>query len=151
MSLPPESLFLFPSFPVCDFFVLHRTKENWDVKAGCQCKQGSKHPTDETDEAVGFSVWLEGKCRKCRVGEDGGHIGSKIHSGLKTERGWVLLGESNQTDLLGVSVSEALPLDPTGKENMLCCAEMQSVELKAVRTAARRKSEPPTKKARHSG
>lgn len=136
---------LFAAFPVYDFFVLHRTKENWDVKAGYQCKQGSKYPTHETDEAVGLSVWLEGKCRKYRVEEEGSHVGSKI------ERGWVLLGESNQAALFGVSVSEALPQDPTGKENTLCDAEMQSLELRANCMAGRRKSEPPNKKARHSG
>lgn len=127
---------LFASFPVYDFFVLHRTNETWSVAAGYQCKQGCKYPTESTDPSVSLSVWLEGKCRKYRVEEDGSHVASKI------ERGWVLLGESNQTDLFGVTVSEALPQDPVRRENPSCAAEMAYMEL------GRAASEPPTKKAR---
>ena len=36
---------LFASFPVCDFFVLHRTNNgSWKAASGCQCKQGRMHP-----------------------------------------------------------------------------------------------------------
>ena len=142
---------LFASFPVYDFFVLHRTSnEKWEVAAGYQCKQGNQYPKEGTDKGVPLSVWLEGKCRTYRV-DDGG-----CGVGLKHENGWVLMGESNQADLLGVSVSEALPQDPLRKENLLCTAEMHCKELQAnssgchcnhgaARTGV---SEPPAKKSR---
>jgi hypothetical protein len=55
---------LFASFPVYDFFVLHRTNTGWRVAAGYQCKQGSNYPEEDADEAVSMSVFLEGRCRK---------------------------------------------------------------------------------------
>jgi hypothetical protein len=109
---------LFASFPVYGFFVLHRTSTGGRVAAGYQCKQGFNYPEEHADEAVPMSVWLEGRCRKYRVGEDGERLD------WKKEKGWILLGESFQTDLLGVTVSEALPLDPGCGESALCAAEM---------------------------
>jgi hypothetical protein len=109
---------LFASFPVYDFFVLHRTSTGWRVAAGYQCKQGFNFPEEDADAAVSMSVWLGGRCRKYRVEEDGEQLDSK------KEKGWILLGENFQTDLLGVTVSEALPLDPGCRESALCPAEM---------------------------
>jgi hypothetical protein len=109
---------LFASFPVYDFFVLHRTSAGWCVAAGYQCKQGFNYPVEDADEAVSMSVWLEGRCRKYRVGEDCERLD------WKKEKGWILLGENLHTDLLGVTVSEALPLDPGCTESALCAAEM---------------------------
>jgi len=114
---------LFASFPVYDFFVLHRISGEWRVVAGYQCKQGSKYPSEDADTAVDLSVWLEGKCRKYRIGDSGDHVD------MKNERGWVLLGESNQTELLGVSISEALPRDPSQQFTAVCSAERQRKEL----------------------
>jgi hypothetical protein len=107
---------MFASFPVYDFFVLHRTISGWHVAAGYQCKQGFQSPKNHADADVSMSVWLEGRCRKYRVGEDG------ERSDRKEEKGWIVLGENFQVDFLGVTVSEALPLDP-GDENALCAAE----------------------------
>jgi hypothetical protein len=118
---------LFASFPVYDFFLLHRTDNGWKVAAGYQCKQGTMHPNQDADPAIPLSVWLEGKCRKYRVESDGSRVESKL------DRGWVMLGESNQCGLLGVSVSEALPQDPSGDEgDPLCDAEMDCKHLKEV-------------------
>jgi hypothetical protein len=63
-----------------------------------------QNPEKDADEAVSMSVWLEGRCHKYRVEEDGERLD------WKKEKGWILLGENFQTDLLGVTVSEALPL-----------------------------------------
>ncbi|KAL3911917.1 MAG: hypothetical protein SGILL_007093 [Bacillariaceae sp.] len=116
---------LFASFPVYDFFLLHRTDNGWEVAAGYQCKQGTMHPKEDADPTIPLSVWLEGKCRKYRVESDGSRVESKL------DRGWVMLGESNQCGLLGVSVSEALPQDPSGDAaNPLCDAEMDCKHLK---------------------
>jgi hypothetical protein len=109
---------LFASFPVYDFFVLHRTNTGWRVAAGYQCKQGSNYPEEDADEAVSMSVFLEGRCRKYRVEEAGERLD------WKKQKGWILLGENFQTDLLGVTVSEALPPDPGCRESALCAAEM---------------------------
>lgn len=116
---------LFASFPVYDFFLLHRTGNGWKVAAGYQCKQGSINPNNDADPSIPLSVWLEGKCRKYRVESDGSRVQSKLN------RGWVMLGESNQCGLLGVSVSEALPQDPSADEaNPKCDAEMDCKRLK---------------------
>ena len=75
---------LFASFPVYDFFVLHRiSHDSWRVAAGYQCKQGTKYPNEDADGQVALSVWLEGKCRKYRVGDDGAHVDMKE----ETDRG----------------------------------------------------------------
>ena len=123
---------LFASFPVYDFFVLHRISHGWRVAAGYQCKQGTKYPNEDADEKVALSVWLEGKCRKYRVGDDGALVD------MKEERGWLLLGENNQMGLLGVSISEALPQDPSPQFTAVCAAEQQRKELQG----------PPSKKHR---
>jgi hypothetical protein len=93
--------------------------------AGYQCKQGTMHPNEDADPTIPLSVWLEGKCRKYRVESDGSQVESKF------DRGWVMLGESNQCGLLGVLVLEALPQDPSGDEaNSLCGAEVDCKHLK---------------------
>ena len=117
---------LFASFPVYDFFVLHRISHGWRVAAGYQCKQGTNYPNEDADEQVDLSVWLEGKCRKYRVGDDGAHVD------MKEERGWLLLGENNQMGLLGVSISEALPQDPSPQFTAVCAAEQQRKELQGL-------------------
>jgi hypothetical protein len=109
---------MFASFPTYDFFLLHKCAEGWKVAAGYQCKQGTETPSEDAWPEVCLSVWIEGKCRKYRVQEDGKRVSEKLH------RGWVLLGESGQADVLGVSVSEALPQDPMCEENPCCFAEM---------------------------
>lgn len=124
---------LFASFPVYDFFVLHRiSHDSWRAAAGYQCKQGTKYPNENVDEQAHLSVWIEGKCRKYRVGDDGAHVN------VKEERGWLLLGENNQIGLLGVSISEALPQDPSPQFTTVCVAEQQIKELQG----------PPSKKHR---
>jgi len=124
----------FASFPTYDFFVLHRADDaGWKVAAGYQCKQGTEHPTEEASLDVPLSVWIEGKCRKYRVREDGAHVPRTIR------HGWVLLGESDQVGMLGVSVSEALPLQspadglPVG--HRCCSAEMVWAEKNAAESS----------------
>ena len=67
-----------------------------------------------------FSVWIGGSCRKYRVGD-----GVRVPS---TERyGWVVMGASVQYDLLGLSISEALPENVTlliSPPCKMCEAEM---------------------------
>jgi len=116
----------FASFPMYDYFVLHRAEGGWKIAAGYQCKQGTEHPNEESSPDVPLSVWIEGKCRKYRVREDGARV-------TRNEvRGWVLLGESDQVDMLGVSVSEALPVPfPAGalpSGHGCCSAEAISKE-----------------------
>jgi hypothetical protein len=113
---------MFASFPTYDFFLLHKCVEGWNVAGGYQCKQGKENPSEDAWPEIRLSVWIERKCRKYRVQEDGKRVSEKLY------RGWVLLGESGQTDLLGVSVSEALPQDPVCEENPCCFAEMASKE-----------------------
>ena len=100
---------MFPSFPTYDFFLLHREGEGslkWKAAAGYQCKEGTENPSEDAWAAVPKSVWIEGRCRRYRVREDGKRIQEKSH------RGWVLLGESNQTDLLaeGTEVLGRMPV-----------------------------------------
>jgi len=135
---------LFASFPVYDFFVLHRTERGWRVAAGYQCKQGSKLPKEEADKAVSMSVWLEGRCRKYRVG------GSDDRLERKEEKGWILLSENCQSDLLGVTVSEAVPADPACEDSETCDAEKTCRHRRdsgaAERSGLTRASESPPKK-----
>jgi hypothetical protein len=109
---------MFASFPTYDFFILHKCEGGWKVAAGYQCKQGTENPLEDAWPEIPLSVWIEGKCRKYRVQEDGKRVSEKLH------RGWVLLGESGQADVLGVSVSEALPQVSVSEENPCCLAEM---------------------------
>lgn len=108
---------LFAFFPSYDFFVLHRELEEWKVVVGYQCKQGAENPTEDALAEIPLSVWIEGKCRKFCVQKDGKRVPEKRH------RGWVLLGEENQASFLGISVAEALPLDPISDENPCGMAE----------------------------
>jgi hypothetical protein len=94
----------FQSFPVYDFFVLHKVNSRWIVAAGYQCKQGTEGPKVEALEVVGQSVWIEGKCRKYRALADG-----RGRVEIANVLGWQVLSESYQAEMLGVSVSEALP------------------------------------------
>jgi len=112
---------MYASFPTYDFFLLHREgKRNWKVIVGYQCKQGSENPSEDAWKDVPTSVWIEGKCRRYRVRGDGQRVSTKLH------RGWTLLGESNQADLLGVSVAEALPQKPASRqEERQCCVAEQ--------------------------
>ena len=81
-------------------------------------------PDKDTHPTIPLSVWLEGKCRKYHVESDGSQ------AELKLNRGWVMLGESCQCDLLGVSVLEALPQDPKRDTyNPLCIAEQNCKHL----------------------
>jgi hypothetical protein len=82
----------FASFPTSDFFVLHKVKGRWRIAAGYEASQ-----------QVPLSVWIEGKCRKYRTLEHGARVE------ISEVRGWQMLSESYQADMLGVSVSEALP------------------------------------------
>uniref|UniRef100_A0A6S8NPX8 Uncharacterized protein n=1 Tax=Amphora coffeiformis TaxID=265554 RepID=A0A6S8NPX8_9STRA len=112
---------MYASFPTYDFFLLHREgKRNWKVIVGYQCKQGSENPSEDAWKDILTSVWIEGKCRRYRVRGDGQRVSTKLH------RGWTLLSESNQADLLGVSVAEALPQEPVcGQEERQCCVAEQ--------------------------
>jgi len=66
--------------------------------------------------STGKSQCVEGKCCHHRVQNDGKRVSEKEH------RGWTLLSESNQTDMLGISVAEALPRDQaTIQDNRPCC------------------------------
>lgn len=98
----------YASFPMYDFFVLHRVNRCWKIAAGYQCKQGNESPTAEASRDVPLSVWVEGNCRKYRVQENGARLPRKKF------RNWELLWEPEQVQMLGVSVSEALPQE--------CCA-----------------------------
>mmetsp|Transcript_1124 Transcript_1124/g.2486 ORF Transcript_1124/g.2486 Transcript_1124/m.2486 type:complete len:298 (+) Transcript_1124:965-1858(+) len=106
---------LFASFPIYNFFVFHRDGEKWVPHAGYQCKLGQETP-DERHRAwddIGLSVWIGGSCRRYRV-EDGERVPA-------TEKhGWVLMGGSVQSEMLGVSISEALPENVTSLNNPLC-------------------------------
>jgi hypothetical protein len=116
----------FASFPVYDFFVLHRHGDNWKVTAGYQCKQGTERPSEDAASEVPLSVWIEGNCRKYRVHESGSHLArNKV-------RGWELLGESSQASMLGVSVSEALPLRLQGESTVerRCCSAKEELARK---------------------
>lgn len=112
---------MYASFPTYDFFLLHREGErNWKVIVGYQCKQGSENPSEDAWKEIPTSVWIEGKCRRYRVRGDGQRVSTKLY------RGWTMLGESNQVDLLGVSVVEALPQEPgNGQEERQCCVAEQ--------------------------
>jgi hypothetical protein len=96
-----------------------------------------------------MSMWLGGRCRKYRVGEDGKRLD------WKKVKGWILLGENFQTDLLGVTVSEALPLDPDCRESALCAAETCSKQRRNSGAAERNgattnTTESPSKKRRRN-
>jgi hypothetical protein len=95
---------LFASFPSYDFFLFHRDGRNWKPAAGYQCKLGDELP-DKKHTAltnVGLSVWIGGSCRKYCV-----EAGTRVPQTKKY--GWVLMGADRQVDMLGVSISEALP------------------------------------------
>ena len=112
------------SFPTYDFFLLHRDageKKNWKAVVGYQCKQGTETPSDDAWDDVEQSVWVEGQCRKYRVQDDDGQWVDE-----KLSRGWTLLSDSNQADLLGLSFTEALPKDDDKSiqaERTCCMAE----------------------------
>ena len=97
----------FSSFPTYDFFVFHRVKEtdDWEPAAGYQCKLGSELPNGEHRawKEVPLSVWIGGSCRTYRVDDKQKRV-------EHTEKfGWKVLGKNTQFDMLGVSISEALP------------------------------------------
>lgn len=97
----------FSSFPTYDFFVVHRVNEtdDWTPAAGYQCKLGKELPSNEQSAwvSVPLSVWIGGSCRSYRVDD-------KQQRVAHTEKhGWKVLGKDTQFDLLGVSISEALP------------------------------------------
>jgi hypothetical protein len=46
----------FASFPMYDFFVLHREGDDWKIAAGYQCKQGTERPSDAAAPEVPLSV-----------------------------------------------------------------------------------------------
>ena len=50
----------FASFPMYDFFVLHREEDGdgWKILAGYQCKQGGEHPSEDASQDVTLSVWI---------------------------------------------------------------------------------------------
>ena len=114
---------MFASFPAYDFFVFHRVDEKWVPAAGYQCRLGQETP-EEKNRAwndVGLSVWIGGSCRTYRGVGDGERVPS-------TRRyGWVVMGASVQYDLLGVSISEALPENISSLNSppcVMCEAEM---------------------------
>lgn len=120
------------SFSTYDFFVLHRDGDDgWKIAAGYQCKQGTDHPTEEASLDVPLSVWVEGKCRKYRVRKDCAGVPRTVR------RGWVLLGESDQVSMLGVSVLEALPVqspaDGAPAVHRCCSAETFWAEKNAAK------------------
>ena len=121
---------LYASFPVYDFFLFHRDGEKWAPAAGYQCKLGQETP-DENHKAwedVGLSVWIGGSCRRYRV-EDGVRVASK------EKYGWVLMVADMQYDMLGVSISEALPENVTSLNNPLCTMCDAEIALKDRREA----------------
>ena len=135
---------LFASFPTYDFFLLHFDKEGgtWNVAAGYQCKMGTENPSEDAWQEVPLSVWLEGKCRRYRVEADGRQVAAKKH------RGWFMMGESKQADMLGVSVAEALPQDSAPglgtSSSVVCRAETlwnSQKESAMERFAKKRKTE----------
>jgi hypothetical protein len=99
------------SFPLYDFFILHKLELVWTVAAGYQCKSSSEYPTKVAWAEVALSVWVDGKCRKYRLQDGSGRLP------MKEEKGWKMLGESWQQEFLGVSISEALPQDPDDGED----------------------------------
>lgn len=113
---------IYASFPTYDFFLLHREGEsNWKTVVGYQCKQGTENPTEEAWKDVSVWVWIAGKCRIYRVQDDGQRVSKKLH------RGWTLRSESHQTNLLGVSIAEALPqAEASSQEERQCCRAEQA-------------------------
>ena len=97
----------FSSFPTYDFFVFHRVKEtdDWEPAVGYQCKLGSELPNGEHRawKEVPLSVWIGGSCRTYRVDDKQKRV-EHIE-----KFGWKVLGKNTQFDMLGVSISEALP------------------------------------------
>jgi hypothetical protein len=118
---------------VYDFFVLHRNGDGLVVAAGYQCKQGTERPSEDAAPEIPLSVWIEGKCRKYGVGPSGSRMATGIY------RRWVLLGESAQASMLGVSVSEASPVQPVAVPavDAKCSAEMVWAEKQAAATKKR--------------
>jgi hypothetical protein len=130
------------SFPVYDFFVLHKVNGLWIIKAGYQCKQGTQHPTVEaSSEKVPLAVWIEGKCRQYRARGDDRLVA------IANVRGWKVLSESYQADMLGVSVSEALPAKApeieTTRRCDYCLAEQywEDKRAEAVESSSQEQSE----------
>jgi hypothetical protein len=109
----------YSSFPLYDFFVLHREDKTWKIAAGYQCKQGTERPTEIASPIVPLSVWVEGKCRKYRVSTAGNRVP------VDNVLGWEILGTNRQNEMLGVSISEALP-EEQAKFEKCCPAAMES-------------------------
>ena len=96
----------FASFPIYDFFIFHRSEtKDWVAAAGYQCKLGDELPDKEhcAWEDIKLSVWIGGSCRKYRVNEWGARAPCVV------KNGWKAMGQDTQFDMLGVSISEALP------------------------------------------
>ena len=107
---------MYASFPTYDFFLLHREERNWNAVVGYQCKQGRECPVDGAWKDVAASVWVEGKCRQYRVQDGGKRVAEKGH------KGWKLLSDSNQANMLGITAAEALPqARGSAKDDRRCC------------------------------
>jgi hypothetical protein len=94
------------SFPLYDFFILHKQEGVWTVASDYQCKQGAELPSAVAWDEISLSVWVEGRYRWFRIQD-----GIDRVSEAKID-GWVMLGELNQHEFLGIWISEALPQDP---------------------------------------
>jgi hypothetical protein len=87
-----------------------------------QCKSGSDHPTKVASAKVPLSVWVEGTCRSYRRQD----ASRSYYGTMKKEKRWTMLGASNEQEILGISISEALPQDPVDNDDLerpLCLAE----------------------------
>ncbi|CAB9515517.1 expressed unknown protein [Seminavis robusta] len=129
------------NFPIYDFFLFHRKGGHWKPAAGYQCKLGYELPDQRHaawEEDVSLSVWIGGSCRQYRV-EGGTHVAqTKKH-------GWVLMGGDAQFDMLGVSISEALPQHVSSVSTFepitSCCAEKSVSDRRAAASAKKQKTE----------
>jgi len=123
---------LFASFPTYDFFVFHKTnvqgKLVWSPEVGYQCKYGDEQPDEDekytTWKKVKKSIWIGGLCKQYRVNPD---TGARLSQ--KEKNGWILMARDTQVDMLGVSISEALPEQTADLNAPPCekCAAEQSV------------------------
>ena len=125
---------LFASFPIYDFFIFHRVGDDWVAAAGYQCKLGHELPNEEHDawEGVNLSVWIGGSCRMYRIDKAGARVP------CAEKFGWKVLGQDTQFDMLGVSISEALPHHVASVNSHVCefCdAEQHMLERKEVAVA----------------
>lgn len=109
------------SYDLYDFFILQRggVEGQWEAAAGYQCKKSRDYPQEKPDtKNVKMSVWLEGKPPVYRVRQEKDKKTTQVQQIYYD--GWLLMAKDRQSQLLGVSVSEALPPDETDGNGQCC-------------------------------